>query len=186
MVIFRLTISQIENLMVTEFNKALTKKYGWTQTWDGKFEGDSSVSSSVYHVFLGLLFAMEDLSSFWSKRLCWQTFFCSAISAAVASVFNQAFVGFQYQGNFGLFRLSVSLKTGHYLFIIYTLYEFLWHNMFGVNVIQVGLERVFFPFSWYFLSKFIMCYFRTLVWTLLLHNISSLLISPFLFMSTRI
>jgi len=49
----------------------------------------------------GLLFAMEDLSSFWSKGLSWQTFFCCIVSTITAQLINQAFVGFIYQGSFG-------------------------------------------------------------------------------------
>jgi len=55
----------------------------------------------------GMLFAMEDLSSFWSKGLSWQTFFCAVIATAVAQVFNTAFIAFKYQGNFGSFNLEM-------------------------------------------------------------------------------
>ena len=62
-----------------------------------------------FHI-AGLLFAMEDLSSFWSKALCWQTFFCSGIAALVASLFNTAFNAYEYQGAFGLLSISVSCE----------------------------------------------------------------------------
>ena len=55
----------------------------------------------------GLLFAMEDLSSFWGKRIAWQTFFCATVATATAQLFNTAFTGFQYSGRFGLFAVSV-------------------------------------------------------------------------------
>ena len=55
----------------------------------------------------GLLFAMEDLSSFWGKRIAWQTFFSATVATAIAQLFNAAFNGFQYQGHFGLYFASV-------------------------------------------------------------------------------
>ena len=55
----------------------------------------------------GLLFAMEDLSTFWNRTLSWQTFFCSGVAACIANVINTAFNAFSYQGNFGLFSLAV-------------------------------------------------------------------------------
>jgi len=55
----------------------------------------------------GLLFAMEDLSSFWTKTLSWQTFFCCVIAAIVAQVFNTAFDQFDFRGEFGAFNVQV-------------------------------------------------------------------------------
>ena len=55
----------------------------------------------------GLLFAMEDLSSFWTKTLSWQTFFCCVIAAIVAQVFDTAFFGFNFRGEFGAFNVQV-------------------------------------------------------------------------------
>ncbi|KAL5258787.1 hypothetical protein ACHWQZ_G009296 [Mnemiopsis leidyi] len=52
----------------------------------------------------GLLFAMEEVSSFWSDKLGWQTFFCCMVSAFTADLFNSAFNKFEYTGNFGLFQ----------------------------------------------------------------------------------
>merc|ERR1711966_286172 len=52
----------------------------------------------------GLLFAMEEVSSFWDQNLGWQTFFCTMISAFTTSLFNSAFNGFEYNGRFGYFR----------------------------------------------------------------------------------
>ena len=63
----------------------------------------------------GLLYAMEDLSSFWSRRLCWQTFFCSGVAAATANVFNTAFHGFIFQGTFGLLKKVVSVQLQTYV-----------------------------------------------------------------------
>ena len=56
----------------------------------------------------GLLFAMEDLSSFWSRRLSWQTFFCAGIAAATAKLLASAFVGFEYNGDLGMYTQNVS------------------------------------------------------------------------------
>ena len=52
----------------------------------------------------GLLFAMEEVSSFWSNRLSWQTFFCCMVSAFTTDLLDSAFHGFAYQGAFGLFE----------------------------------------------------------------------------------
>ena len=52
----------------------------------------------------GLLFAMEEVSSFWSMKLSWQVFFCCMISTFTTDLFNSAFHNFKYQGDFGLFR----------------------------------------------------------------------------------
>ncbi|CAD5124730.1 DgyrCDS13000 [Dimorphilus gyrociliatus] len=59
----------------------------------------------------GLLFAMEDLSSHWNRKLSWQTFFCCCISVSVANSFNSAFDRFKWQGSFGLFSLWVAEPT---------------------------------------------------------------------------
>jgi len=57
----------------------------------------------------GLLFAMEEVSSFWNMKLSWQVFFCSMVSAFTTDLFNSSFQGFQYTGSFGQF------KTGQYI-----------------------------------------------------------------------
>lgn len=57
----------------------------------------------------GLLFAMEEVSSFWNMKLSWQVFFCSMVSAFTTDLFNSAFQGFKYTGSFGQF------KTGKYI-----------------------------------------------------------------------
>jgi len=56
----------------------------------------------------GLLFAMEDLSSFWTKASSLQTFYCAVIAAIIAELFNTAFSGFQYRTQFGTLTESVS------------------------------------------------------------------------------
>jgi len=57
----------------------------------------------------GLLFAMEEVSSFWNMKLSWQVFFCSMVSAFTTDLFNSSFQGFTYTGGFGQF------KTGQYI-----------------------------------------------------------------------
>ncbi len=52
----------------------------------------------------GLLFSMEEVSSFWNQKLSWQIFFCAMVSTFTTDLFNSAFTGFVYQGQFGLFK----------------------------------------------------------------------------------
>ncbi|KAL8619446.1 hypothetical protein ACOMHN_011797 [Nucella lapillus] len=52
----------------------------------------------------GLLFSMEEVSSFWTTTLSWQIFFCCMVSTFTTDLFNSAFQGFQYTGNFGQFK----------------------------------------------------------------------------------
>ncbi|XP_064641031.1 chloride channel protein C-like isoform X2 [Lineus longissimus] len=52
----------------------------------------------------GLLFSMEEVSSFWNMRLSWQIFFCCMVSTFTTDLFNSAFEAFRYRGDFGLFK----------------------------------------------------------------------------------
>ncbi|ESO89755.1 hypothetical protein LOTGIDRAFT_124505, partial [Lottia gigantea] len=52
----------------------------------------------------GLLFSMEEVSSFWTTTLSWQIFFCCMVSAFTTDLFNSAFHGFSYSGDFGQFK----------------------------------------------------------------------------------
>ncbi|KAK7115171.1 chloride channel protein C-like isoform X2 [Littorina saxatilis] len=52
----------------------------------------------------GLLFSMEEVSSFWTMSLSWQIFFCCMVSTFTTDLFNSAFKGFKYTGNFGQFK----------------------------------------------------------------------------------
>ncbi|XP_022340708.1 chloride channel protein C-like isoform X1 [Crassostrea virginica] len=54
----------------------------------------------------GLLFSMEEVSSFWTTTLSWQIFFCCMISTFTTDLFNSAFAGFQYTGGFGQFKTT--------------------------------------------------------------------------------
>lgn len=52
----------------------------------------------------GLLFAMEEVSSYWDMRLSWQTFFCCMVSAFTTDLLDSAFHAFHYEGGFGHFK----------------------------------------------------------------------------------
>ncbi|XP_078683930.1 chloride channel protein C-like isoform X1 [Branchiostoma floridae x Branchiostoma belcheri] len=52
----------------------------------------------------GLLFAMEEVSSYWNMKLSWQIFFCCMVATVTTDLFNSAFEGFVYKGDFGLFQ----------------------------------------------------------------------------------
>ena len=52
----------------------------------------------------GLLFAMEEVSSFWKNKLSWQVFFCCMVATFTTDLLNSAFHGFKYKGDFGLFK----------------------------------------------------------------------------------
>lgn len=52
----------------------------------------------------GLLFSMEEVSSFWNLRLSWNIFCCAMVATFTTALFNSAFSGFQYQGSFGAFK----------------------------------------------------------------------------------
>jgi len=52
----------------------------------------------------GLLFAMEEVSSFWSLKLGWMTFFCCMMATFTCDLFNSSFHEFHFDGMFGLFK----------------------------------------------------------------------------------
>ncbi len=52
----------------------------------------------------GLLFAMEEVSSFWKNKLSWQVFFCCMVATFTTDLLNSSFHGFRYKGDFGLFK----------------------------------------------------------------------------------
>ena len=52
----------------------------------------------------GLLFSMEEVSSFWNQKLSWQIFFCAMIATFTTDLLNSAFMSFKYQGQFGMFK----------------------------------------------------------------------------------
>ncbi|KAL4234642.1 hypothetical protein ACF0H5_006283 [Mactra antiquata] len=54
----------------------------------------------------GLLFSMEEVSSFWTVTLSWQIFFCCIVSTFTTDLFNSAFMDFEYTGNFGEFKTN--------------------------------------------------------------------------------
>eukprot|EP00035_Acanthoeca_spectabilis_P023009 m.447121 g.447121 ORF g.447121 m.447121 type:complete len:875 (+) comp19472_c0_seq1:188-2812(+) len=51
----------------------------------------------------GLLFAMEEVASFWSQRLGWMIFFGTMSAVFVADVFNSSFEAYVYLNTFGSF-----------------------------------------------------------------------------------
>ena len=69
----------------------------------------AGVSSAFGAPVGGLLFSMEEVSSFWNMKLSMQTFFCSMVSTFTTDLFNSAFEGFQYKGNFGLFNTESNI-----------------------------------------------------------------------------
>lgn len=52
----------------------------------------------------GLLFSMEEVSSFWTTTLSWQIFFCCMVSTFTTDLFNSALTRFSYTGDFGYFK----------------------------------------------------------------------------------
>ncbi|XP_060587255.1 chloride channel protein C-like isoform X2 [Ruditapes philippinarum] len=54
----------------------------------------------------GLLFSMEEVSSFWTVTLSWQIFFCCIVSTFTTDLFNSAFMDFNYTGSFGKFKTN--------------------------------------------------------------------------------
>lgn len=58
----------------------------------------------------GLLFAMEEVASFWNNRLTYQIFFCTIATTTTSFLFNSFFVGFEPQSNFGEYKLYIFLK----------------------------------------------------------------------------
>lgn len=86
----------------------------------------------------GLLFSMEEVSSFWTLTLSWQIFFCCMVSAFTTDLFNSAFERFTYTGNFGQF------KTQRYiLFNVNALSLMTWLGLITVQfkggIYEVGL-----------------------------------------------
>ncbi|KAG1679040.1 Chloride channel protein D [Nymphon striatum] len=66
----------------------------------------AGVSSAFGAPVGGLLFAMEEVSSFWNTKLSWQTFFCCMVSTFTTDLLNSAFTAFRYDGDFGLFKTN--------------------------------------------------------------------------------
>jgi len=51
----------------------------------------------------GLLFVLEEISSFWSHKLAWQIFFCTALATLTTTLISNSFEAFEFTGTFGLF-----------------------------------------------------------------------------------
>ena len=58
----------------------------------------------------GLLFAMEEVSSFWKNKLSWQVFFCCMVATFTTDLLNSSFHGFKYKNDFGLFKTKFTSK----------------------------------------------------------------------------
>ncbi|NXG89571.1 CLCB protein, partial [Stercorarius parasiticus] len=52
----------------------------------------------------GLLFTLEEVSSFWDIRLAWQTFFCCLMATFTMDLLSSSLCGFVYRGHFGFFE----------------------------------------------------------------------------------
>ncbi|XP_031408810.1 ubiquitin-conjugating enzyme E2 variant 2 [Meleagris gallopavo] len=52
----------------------------------------------------GLLFTLEEVSSFWDIRLAWQTFFCCLTATFTTDLLSSSLYGFVYRGHFGFFE----------------------------------------------------------------------------------
>eukprot|EP00117_Sycon_ciliatum_P020983 scpid66345/ scgid0160/ Chloride channel protein D len=63
----------------------------------------AGISSAFGAPVGGLLFAMEEVSSFWNLKLGWQTFFCTMVSAFTTDLFNSCFDKFVPVHTFGQF-----------------------------------------------------------------------------------
>jgi H+/Cl- antiporter ClcA len=51
----------------------------------------------------GTIFALEEVSSFWSMKLAWMTFFCCGLAGFVSDILNTGLDhGFKFDGTFGL------------------------------------------------------------------------------------
>jgi len=67
----------------------------------------AGVASATNTPIGGLLFALDDLSSFWTKTSTFQTFYCCVFAAITSSLFSVAFSGYEYRYQFGALRFSV-------------------------------------------------------------------------------
>ncbi|XP_013401689.1 chloride channel protein B [Lingula anatina] len=54
----------------------------------------------------GLLFALEEVSSFWTMKLSWMIFFCCMVTTFSTDFLNSAFAEFKYWGSVGLFDVD--------------------------------------------------------------------------------
>ncbi|XP_053916136.1 chloride channel protein C-like isoform X2 [Cuculus canorus] len=52
----------------------------------------------------GLLFTLEEVSSFWDIRLAWRTFFCCLTATFTTDLLSSSLYGFVYRGHFGFFE----------------------------------------------------------------------------------
>eukprot|EP01084_Bolivina_argentea_P044219 81402_1 len=70
----------------------------------------SGVSSAFGAPIGGLLFSMEEVSSFWNTKLGWQIFFASMTAVFITSLLLSSIGGFEHKSVFGLFDpINVSI-----------------------------------------------------------------------------
>ncbi|NXE20374.1 CLCB protein, partial [Ardeotis kori] len=67
--------------------------------------GTGAGIASVFRAPIGgLLFTLEEVSSFWDIRLAWQTSFCCLMATFTTDLLSSSFYGFVYRGHFGFFE----------------------------------------------------------------------------------
>ncbi|XP_066434171.1 chloride channel protein C-like [Eleutherodactylus coqui] len=67
--------------------------------------GAAAGIASVFRAPIGgLLFALEEVASFWDIKLACQTFFCCLMATFTTEVLSSSFGGFVYSGYFGFFK----------------------------------------------------------------------------------
>lgn len=69
----------------------------------------SGVSAAFGAPVGGLLFAMEEVASFWSQRLTWVIFFSTLCATFFVQLFSSAFEDWRYVGGFGYWQDSASI-----------------------------------------------------------------------------
>ncbi|CAB4062654.1 CLCN7 [Lepeophtheirus salmonis] len=57
----------------------------------------------------GMLFAMEEVSSYWTMELSWQVFFCCLVSSFTTDTLNSAFTRLMYNGDFGVLKTNLTI-----------------------------------------------------------------------------
>eukprot|EP00051_Salpingoeca_urceolata_P010072 m.122720 g.122720 ORF g.122720 m.122720 type:complete len:922 (+) comp16573_c0_seq4:343-3108(+) len=80
----------------------------------------------------GLLFAFEEVASFWSIRLGWMIFFACMVAVFFSDVLNSAFSGFGYSGRFGSFSTESSI-------LFSTSFDINFHALALVPTVVLGL-----------------------------------------------
>lgn len=104
----------------------------------------------------GLLFVLEEISSFWSHKLAWQTFFCCMLSTITTELINNSFQAFKFTGHFGLFSDEGSYVSSRTVRVctskgckvsnlICLETPYVHHQVFYVDVAMISQLYMFFP-----------------------------------------